>query len=147
MGHRWFGALASFQFELKYQKGTDNRSANALSRVPISHNRQTVQSLLEGTIVGASDRGEAESNEGLLEEHEHLSREARVQAAKLELIHIVDWEQAQEADVALARCASGSTLGRVCCHPGEIPSSRSAWEHKPRQNRARCFSIFATVSS
>ena len=54
--------------------------------------------------MGASNRGEAEANEGLLEEHEHLSREARVQAAKLELMHVVDWEQAQEADVTLAAC-------------------------------------------
>ena len=73
MGHRWVGTLASFQFELEYQKGTDNGAADALSRVPINHSRQTVQSLLEGAIVGASDRGEAEANEGLLEEHEHLS--------------------------------------------------------------------------
>ena len=104
MGHRWVGMLASFQFKLEYQKGTDNGAADALSQVPISHSRQTVQSLLEGVIVGASNRGEAEANEGLLEEHEHLSWEARVQAAKLELMHIVDWEQAQEVDVALARC-------------------------------------------
>ena len=76
MGHQWVGALASFQFELEYQKGTDNRAADALSQVPINHSWQTVQPLLEGAIVGASDRGEAEANEGLLEEHEHLSREA-----------------------------------------------------------------------
>ena len=101
-GHRWVGALASFQFELEYQKGADNRAADTLSQVPISHTQQTVQSLLEGVIMGASDRGEAEANEGFLEEHEHLSWEARVQVAKLELMHIVDWEQAQEADVALA---------------------------------------------
>ena len=94
MGHRWVGALASFQFELKYQKGADNRAVDALSWVPISHSRQTVQSLLEGAIVGVSDRGEAEANEGLLEEHKHLSQEARVQVAKLEPMHIVDWEQA-----------------------------------------------------
>ena len=31
MGHRWVGALASFQFELKYQKGTDNGAADVLS--------------------------------------------------------------------------------------------------------------------
>ena len=54
--------------------------------------------------MGASDRGEAKANEGLSEEHEHLSREARVQVAKLELMHVVDWEQAQEADVTLAGC-------------------------------------------
>ena len=30
-GHRWVGALASFQFELEYQKGTNNGAADALS--------------------------------------------------------------------------------------------------------------------
>ena len=33
-GHRWVGTLASFQFELEYQKGTDNGAADALSRSP-----------------------------------------------------------------------------------------------------------------
>ena len=89
-GHRWVGALALFQFELEYQKGTDNGAADTLSQVPINHSRQTIQSLLKGVIVGASNRGEAEANKGLLEEHEHLSREARVQVAKLELMHFVD---------------------------------------------------------
>ena len=103
-GHQWVGALALFQFELEYQKGTDNGATDALSWVPINHSRQTVQSLLEGAIVGTSNRGEAKANEGLLEEHERLSREARVQAAKLELMHVVDWEQAQEADAALVAC-------------------------------------------
>ena len=70
---RCVGALASFQFELKYQKGTDNGAADVLSWVPINHSWQTVQSLLEGAIVGASDRREAKANEGLLEEHERLS--------------------------------------------------------------------------
>ena len=72
-GHRWVGALASFQFELKYQKGTDNGAADVLSRVPINHSWQTIQSLLKGVIVGASDREEAKANKGFLEEHEHLS--------------------------------------------------------------------------
>ena len=76
MGHRWVGTLASFQFELEYQKGTDNGAADVLSRVPINHSWQAIQSLLKGAIVGASDRGEAEANEGLLEEHECLSQEA-----------------------------------------------------------------------
>ena len=75
-GHRWVGTLASFQFELEYQKGTDNGAADALNWVPISHSWQTVQSLLEGTIVGTADRGEAKANKGLLEEHEHLGQEA-----------------------------------------------------------------------
>ena len=95
-------ALASFPFELEYQKGTDNSAADALSWVPISHNRETVQSLLERAIVRTANRGEAKASEELLEEHEHLSQEARVQVAKLEPMHIIDWEEAQEADAALA---------------------------------------------
>ena len=83
-GHRWIGALASFQFELEYKKGADNKAADTLSWVPITHSWQTVQSLLGGAITGAANRGEAETNEGLLEEHEHLNWEARVQVAKLE---------------------------------------------------------------
>ena len=103
-GHRWVGALASSQFELEYQKGADNGAADASSRVPISHSWQIVQSLLEGVIIGAANRGEAKANEELLEEHEHLSWEAKVQVVKLGPMHIVDWEKAQEADAAPAGC-------------------------------------------
>ena len=104
MGHQWVGMLASFQFELEYQKGTNNGVVDTLSRVPISHSQQTVQSLLEGVIIRVANRGEAKANEELLEEHERLSWETRVQVVKLEPMHIVAWEQAQEADVALAGC-------------------------------------------
>ena len=103
-GHWWVSALASFQFELEYQKGANNGAADALSWVPISHSQETIQSLLEGAIVGAADRGEVKASEELLEEHECLSQEARVQAVKLAPMHIIDWEEAQEADAALATC-------------------------------------------
>ena len=43
-------------------------------------------------------------SEKLLEEHEHLCQEVRVQVAKLTPMHIVDWEEAEEADAALAAC-------------------------------------------
>ena len=35
MGHCWVGALASFEFELEYQKGSEDGVADALSCVPI----------------------------------------------------------------------------------------------------------------
>ena len=41
-GHRLVGMLASFKFTLEYQKGADNRVADALSWVPIHHDCQTV---------------------------------------------------------------------------------------------------------
>ena len=103
-GHQWVSALASFQFELEYQKGADNGTADALSWVPISHSWKAVQSLLEGVIEGAADRGEVRASKELLEEHECLSQEARVQVVKLVSMHIVDWEEAQEADAGLAMC-------------------------------------------
>ena len=103
-GHRWVTTLASFQFELEYQKGADNGVTDALRQVPISHSWETIQSLLEGVIVGAANWGEVRVSKELLEEHEHLSQEGRVQAAKLLPMHIVDWEEAQEADAALATC-------------------------------------------
>ena len=58
--HQWVGTLALFQFELEYQKGADNRATDALSRVPISHSRKTIQSLLEGVIVGWLTRARSE---------------------------------------------------------------------------------------
>ena len=103
-GHQWVGALASFQFKLEYQKGADNGAADVLSWVPISHSQETIQSLLEGVIVGVADRGEAKASEELSEEHECLSQEVQVQAAKLSPMHMVDWGEAQEADTALATC-------------------------------------------
>ena len=53
-GHWWVGTLASFQFKLEYQKGANNGAADALSQVPISHSQETIQSLLEGGIVGVA---------------------------------------------------------------------------------------------
>ena len=108
-GHRWVSTLASFQFGLEYQKGANNGAVDALSQVPISHSQETIQSLLEGAIVGAADRGEVRASEELLEEDEHLSWEARVQAAKLAPMHIAE---AQEADTALAACRKWLCLRR-----------------------------------
>ena len=101
-GHQWVGSLASFQFGLEYQKGAFKGTADALSWVPISHSQEMVQSLLERAIVGAADQGEVIASKDLLEEHERLSQEVRVQAAKLAPMHIVDWAEAQEAYGSLA---------------------------------------------
>ena len=77
-GHQWVGVLASFEFSLEYQKGADNGAADTLSWVPVKHDHVTVQSLLEGAIIGAADRSEAEANESLLCKHVCLAEETRV---------------------------------------------------------------------
>ena len=81
--HQWVGTLASFQFELEYQKGADNGVADALSWVPISHSQETAQSLLEGAIVGVANWGEVRASK-------HLSWEAGVQVVKLAPMYIID---------------------------------------------------------
>ena len=101
------GGLASwlcFSLSWEYQKGADNGTVDALSQVPISHSQETVQSLLKGVIVEVANRGEAKASKELLGEHECLSQEVRVQVAKLASMHIIDWEEALEADAALAAC-------------------------------------------
>ena len=87
-------------------------SIRRLSWVPISHSQETVQSLLEGAIVGVADQGKVRVSKELLEEHECLSREARVQAVKLAPMHIVDWAEVQETDAALATCCKWLHLRR-----------------------------------
>ena len=82
----------------------DNGAADALSWVPVNHDCTTIQSLLEGAVIGATDRSEGEANEALLCEHVHLVDEMRVQAAKLAPMHAVNWEDAQGADMMLAAC-------------------------------------------
>ena len=94
--------LASLEFTLEYQKGADNGAADALSQVPIHHDHKMVRSLLEGTIVGAADRGEASKE--LLCEHVCLENEACVLAATLAPMHVVDWGESQELDAVLAAC-------------------------------------------
>ena len=104
IGYRWIGTLAFFKFTLEYQKGANNRAADALSWVPIHHDCEMAQSLLEGAIVGAADRGEAEASKELLCEHVCLENEVHVQAAKLAPMHIVESGEAQEEDTVLAAC-------------------------------------------
>ena len=103
-GHRWVGALASFEFTLEYQKGADNGAADALSWVPVCHNHEMIKSLLEGALIGAPGRGEAEAGEEFLCENVFLENEVCVKVAKLAPMHMVDWGEAQETDSVLAAC-------------------------------------------
>ena len=49
-----------------------------------------VKSLLEGALIGALGRGEAEAGEEILCEHVHLENDAHIKAAKLAPMHVVD---------------------------------------------------------
>ena len=60
-GHRWVGALMSYNFTLEYQKGSDNAAADALIRVRVRHDKDTIQSLLEGAVTGTTEREKSSS--------------------------------------------------------------------------------------
>ena len=75
-GHCWVGALASYEFTLEYQKGSDNAATDMLSRVPVKH-KDTVRSLLEGAVTGTTERGEAFVSQTLQVDHNHVSEESQ----------------------------------------------------------------------
>ena len=128
-GNLWVGALASFEFTLEYQKGSDNTTADALSRVPIRQDRDAVWSLLEGAVTGTTERGEALANRILQEEHNHLSEEIQNHALKyapmhtlrLMPMHVTDWSEAQGSDPLLAIC-----LEWMCTKKDIEPRKRDA---------------------
>ena len=103
-GHRWVGALASYEFSLEYQKGSDNAAADVLSWVPIRHNRKMVRSLLEGSVTGVTERGEVLISRPLRAECDRLDNEAQARTLKLAPMHVTDWEEAQREDALLATC-------------------------------------------
>ena len=117
-GHCWMVALASFEFELEYQKGSENGAADTLSHIPIRHDHRTVKSLKEGAVMGTSSRCEAQASDALRKEHEWLGEEACLQAVKLAPMHVVDWAELQDSDPMLAACKKWLRMHR------EIPSQK-----------------------
>ena len=117
-GHRWVGALASFKFKLEYKKGSENGVADALSRIPIRHDHRTMKSLMEGAVMGALSRCEAQASDALRKEHERLGEEAHLQAAKLAPMHVVVWVESQDSKPLLAACKKWLRMCR------EVPSPK-----------------------
>ena len=118
MGHRWVGALASFEYKLEYQKGSENGVADALSHIPIQHDHRTMKSLMEGAVMGTSSRCEAQASDALRKEHERLGEEAHLQVVKLAPMSVVDWAESQDSDPMPAACKRWL---RMC---KEIPSPK-----------------------
>ena len=76
LGHCWVAALANYDMSLEYLKGTDNKVADALSRVQdrLSEeetrqilDKDTVRELLNCSVLSDTPRGEAD-NIRLIEE-------------------------------------------------------------------------------
>ena len=52
MGHRWVAALSNFNMSLQYQKGSDNKVADCLSRVTERLDKDSVKELMQRAKAG-----------------------------------------------------------------------------------------------
>ena len=74
LGHRWVAALAGFNMKLDYLKGSDNKVADALSRVRQKLDKETVTELLNCAQSGNIPRAESD-NINVIQEAERVEQE------------------------------------------------------------------------
>ena len=103
LGHRWVTALASYNMTIKYLKGSDNKVANALSRIETRLDPETVTELLNH-VKGGAPQAEAEDI-WVIEEEERADQEVILRTTQLarqdKKFHNLcteDWRQAQQMD-------------------------------------------------
>ena len=88
VGHRWVAAMAGYNFEIEYVRGSDNKVADALSRVGECLDEDAVKELLDQGIIKellshvayyGIPRAEAD-NPRVTKEHERAEGEIIMQA-------------------------------------------------------------------
>ena len=105
LGHHWVVALASYNMKLEYLKGSDNKVADALSRVSMQKlDKETVAKLLNCARNGSTPQAET-ANIHVIEEGEHVDQEVIVQYTQIVKQHKqfwnlanLDWVKAQNKD-------------------------------------------------
>ena len=88
VGHRWVAAMAGYNFEIEYIRGSDNKVADALSRVGERLDKDAVKELLDQGVIkellnNATHYGvpRAEANDPrVTKEHERVEGEIIMQA-------------------------------------------------------------------
>ena len=104
LGQRWVTALAGYNMTIRYLKGSDNKMADALSRIKTRLDLDTVTGLLNHTKAGAP--AWAKTNEiRIIEEEERADQEVILrtiqlahQDKKFRNLRTEDWHQAQLMD-------------------------------------------------
>ena len=105
LGHHWVAALASYNMKLEYLKGSDNKVADALSRVSTQKlDEETVTELLNYARNGSTPQAEM-ANIHVIEEGEHVDQEVIVRYTQIVKQHRnfrnianQDWVKAQGWD-------------------------------------------------
>ena len=103
LGHRWVTALISYNMTIKFLKGSDNKVADALSRIETRLDLETITELLN-YVKGDAPRAKAEDIR-VIEEEERVDQEVILcttklprQDKKFHNLHTEDWRQAQQMD-------------------------------------------------
>ena len=104
LGHRWVAALVGYNMTIRYLKGSDNKVADALSRIEARLDPDTVTELLDHMKVGAPARADTDDIR-IIEEEERANQEVillTVQLAhqdkKFHNLCTENWHQAQLMD-------------------------------------------------
>ena len=105
LGHCWVAALASYNMKLEYLKGSDNKVADALSRVSTQKlDEETITKLLNYARNGSAPRAET-ANIHVIEEGECVDQEVIVRYTQIVKQHKnfwnlanQDWVRAQSKD-------------------------------------------------
>ena len=105
LGHCWVAALASYNMKLEYLKGSDNKVADALSRVSMQKlDEETMAELLNCTWNGSTPRPET-ANIHVIEKSEQVDQEVIVRYTQIIKQHNqfrnlanLDWVKAQNKD-------------------------------------------------
>ena len=82
LGHRWVAALAGYNMTIKYLKGSDNKVADALSRIEARLDPDTVTELLNHAKVGVPARAETDDIR-IIEEEERADQEVILRTVQL----------------------------------------------------------------
>ena len=105
LGHHWVAALASYNMKLEYLKGSDNKVADALSRVSTQKlDEETITELLNYARNGSTPWAEM-ANIHVIEEGERVDQEVIVRYTQIVKQHRnfrnlanQDWVRAQSGD-------------------------------------------------
>ena len=83
LGHYWVVALAGYNMKLEYLKGSNNKVADALSRVSMQKlDKESVTKLLNYARNGSTPRAEM-ANIHVIEEGKHVDQEVIVQYTRI----------------------------------------------------------------
>ena len=102
----WVESLAGFTFNIKYQKGRNSATTDALSHVTSKLEAVTVKSILDGVTVGTTKGADAhhlvvaDADEEIHKQVQETAILARATQVHVD-IHVTNWVTTQQEDLIL----------------------------------------------